>query len=807
MVDKIDTPNRILLGQLISNGDCLYATAVAQQIKHDFPGCHLTWAVSSLCRRMIEENPWVDAIWEIPLANWSNELLRTSWHSFAAEALILYERGVYDFVFFTQIYPGNPHHFEGTVRPGIFLGYPGRMTVPLQPSVSLRTEEVEKVKIFAQKNRLQDFQRVILFESASKSGQSHITPAFALQTAEKIVKRSAGRHAVILSSHHAVQSSVEGIIDGSVLTLRELAELTKYCSLLIGCSSGISCISTSKWAKPLPMIQMLTNRCAMFASLAHDYLYFGLPTSHVIEIFDGDVERLVGCVSTFFEQGWEKAKALYHQDPRIVFSYYLDFTKSILLNVLDYYGFCISLRHVVDRYGWHSDLQAALRNEARKILGQAAVDRELSSDQLLRKVTRPAHALSSASSGIWGYDAPSLRPETCVLSLRRNKPQLEQLLEATYGLAKDNPVGSELIAALTDGAPKEKVLSLQARHSKEPWHRLAAVLACMQQAEYADARRVLLEWKQTAPSWKPQLEEILGDLTWMEGCHSKALANYQTALEGRSENPHLQKKIERLLSRNRDTPKATKPETALRDLGLAFYAVEPIDKITLDVVTRIRPQIAALFSLDTAYFTAPGNDSGICSLIAAEDLPKTGLVSCFNHSKFSLDCKEFIGASVDWAERTGKTWIALAPLGSVITISFLRELHHRLARQPSALIVDRWSVFVSADGTTLNISEQPQSNPALILMRVDWWKKNNEKFRAYPLTGADWMAYYAARIRRLTKAAYLPDAEHRLLTIQQEAPLAGSIRRVNRLVDVLKRELSAAIRLIRLPANHPRGKP
>src|ERR1700722_17766663 len=447
MVDKIDTPNRILLGQLISNGDCLYATAVAQQIKHDFPGCHLTWAVSSLCRRMIEENPWVDAIWEIPLANWSNELLRTSWHSFAAKALILYERGVYDFVFFTQIYPGNPHHFEGTVRPGIFLGYPGRMTVPLQPSVSLRTEEVEKVKIFAQKNRLQDFQRVILFESASKSGQSHITPAFALQTAEKIVKRSAGRHAVILSSHHAVQSSVEGIIDGSVLTLRELAELTKYCSLLIGCSSGISCISTSKWAKPLPMIQMLTNRCAMFASLAHDYLYFGLPTSHVIEIFDGDVERLVGCVSTFFEQGWEKAKALYHQDPRIVFSYYLDFTKTILLNVLDYYGFCISLRHVVDRYGWHSDLQAALRNEARKILGQAAVDRELSSDQLLRKVTRPAHALSSASSGIWGYDAPSLRPETCVLSLRRNKPQLEQLLEATYGLAKDNPVGSELIAA------------------------------------------------------------------------------------------------------------------------------------------------------------------------------------------------------------------------------------------------------------------------------------------------------------------------------------------------------------------------
>ena len=99
-MDKNNSPNRVLLGQLISNGDCLYATAVAQQIKHDFPGCHLTWAVSSLCRKIIEENPWIDDIWEIPLANWSDELLRASWHSFANEALRRYERGLYDFRFF-----------------------------------------------------------------------------------------------------------------------------------------------------------------------------------------------------------------------------------------------------------------------------------------------------------------------------------------------------------------------------------------------------------------------------------------------------------------------------------------------------------------------------------------------------------------------------------------------------------------------------------------------------------------------------------------------------------------------------------
>ena len=93
MTGQDSSPNRILLGHLISNGDCLYATAIAQQIKRDFPGSHLTWAVSSFCRKIIEENPFVDEIWEIPF-NWSYELLPTSWAFFEGEALKRYEEGV-----------------------------------------------------------------------------------------------------------------------------------------------------------------------------------------------------------------------------------------------------------------------------------------------------------------------------------------------------------------------------------------------------------------------------------------------------------------------------------------------------------------------------------------------------------------------------------------------------------------------------------------------------------------------------------------------------------------------------------------
>jgi len=56
---------RVLLVHLTSNGDCLMATTVARQIKNDYPGCHLTWAISRQCKQVIENNPFVDEIWSV----------------------------------------------------------------------------------------------------------------------------------------------------------------------------------------------------------------------------------------------------------------------------------------------------------------------------------------------------------------------------------------------------------------------------------------------------------------------------------------------------------------------------------------------------------------------------------------------------------------------------------------------------------------------------------------------------------------------------------------------------------------------
>ena len=58
--DLKKTP-RILIGHLTSNGDILYSSAIARQIKEvDYPGCHLTWAAGSGGAKTLAFNPYID---------------------------------------------------------------------------------------------------------------------------------------------------------------------------------------------------------------------------------------------------------------------------------------------------------------------------------------------------------------------------------------------------------------------------------------------------------------------------------------------------------------------------------------------------------------------------------------------------------------------------------------------------------------------------------------------------------------------------------------------------------------------------
>jgi hypothetical protein len=359
-------PKRILLGQLSCNGDILYATAVAKQIKQDFPGCHLTWAASSLYRPVLDGNPLVDEIWEIPVRTRAE--IEPLWPTFAREAYRRKKRGEFDEVFLTQINPDNYRNFDGTVRASIFRGYPRPITVPVTPVLRLFPEEVERVRAFVTGTGFAAAEHRVLFESASTSNQSFVTPEFALETARAVLDNVPSA-AFVLSSNIPVQSGDPRILDGSVVRFRENAELTKYCTLLVGCSSGVTWISTSDWATPLPMIQLLKRDTSVFASVLHDAEHFGLPTDGILEMTECPPSRLAECIGTVMRKGFPEAKARFHERiPVRLDFYFFTFIRAQLiakrpLTILS------SVRHVYHRYGWEP-FGRFIKERARQIGGR-----------------------------------------------------------------------------------------------------------------------------------------------------------------------------------------------------------------------------------------------------------------------------------------------------------------------------------------------------------------------------------------------------------------------------------------------------
>lgn len=294
---------RILLVHLTSNGDCLMATTVARQIKSDYPGCHLTWAISYKCKQVLENNPFVDHIW--PITHEPNEHLHNDvWPRVKAASLRRQSEGQLDLVFFTQIYPENFNNFDGTTRSSIFRSYPGKITVPLQPVLFLYQSEVDRVTEFAARHQLRRYKNVILFECSPASSQSLLTQETAIRISTRIAEARQDT-AIVVSSHRSFDSESPAVIDGSTLTFRENAELSKHCTLLLGCSSGITWLLTSNWAKKIPTIQFLHRSTCWFsfASVKYDHQFWGLSTDHILETDRHSEADVVDLVLKFLSQG------------------------------------------------------------------------------------------------------------------------------------------------------------------------------------------------------------------------------------------------------------------------------------------------------------------------------------------------------------------------------------------------------------------------------------------------------------------------------------------------------------------------
>jgi len=298
---------RILLGQLGVYGDSLIATTIASQIKHDNPGCHLTWAIGTPYASILKNNPDVDAVWEYPIASrWE---VTSKWYQFAQEAQQMKLDGKFDEVYLTQVYPGFPERFYDSLRESMFRGY-GKITVPIETHILLSLEEVINVNDFVKLHSLEKKNTVILFECSPESGQSWVTQDFALKVA-KMITDEIPDSAVILSGSSKIKTDNPNIIDGSVLTVREMAELTEYCTLFIGTGSGLSQVVQTTWAKKLPMIQLLKK--GTVASVIWDRKRQNLPTRDIIEISTCDEVKVYGCV-TATTIGWDLARQIYCEE-------------------------------------------------------------------------------------------------------------------------------------------------------------------------------------------------------------------------------------------------------------------------------------------------------------------------------------------------------------------------------------------------------------------------------------------------------------------------------------------------------------
>lgn len=344
---------RILLGQLGANGDCLYATILARQLRADHPGAHIVWAISSQCAPLLVNNPHIDEIWEIPIAGWDQH--ETMWRLFEREALCRYVRREFDHVLLSQIWPSNFQNFDGTVRPSILRSYGRPITVPIENVIALTDREIENVETFVRNHRLHEFEHRILFECSSKSGQSFMTPELAQEVARNLYRR-VPTSTVIFSTHQPMKLDDNRSRFAGSLSLREIAHLTRHCTLFVGSGSGCSVVACSTAAQPLPMLQLLSASTSVFASFAHDMDYFGIEDRQILEMTDEDSDHIASCIETICKNGMSTAMNRYDARIPVTFGHYFGLIEQMLLANHRYIDAARSLVATATRYGWRTEL-------------------------------------------------------------------------------------------------------------------------------------------------------------------------------------------------------------------------------------------------------------------------------------------------------------------------------------------------------------------------------------------------------------------------------------------------------------------
>ena len=344
---------RILLGQLTANGDCVYATILARQLRHDNPDAHITWAVSTQCAGLLKNNPDIDETWEIPAQGWNaHELV---WRVFQREAVERCLRREFDEILLSQIWPDNARNYDGTVRPSILRSFGRPISVPIENVIRVTDEEMEAVAAFVRDNSIEGFEHRILFECSSRSGQSFVTPDLAQDIADKLYAVLPNTTVIFTTSEPMTLRDKRSRYAGT-LSLREIAHLTHACSLFVGAGSGCTVLATSSAAKKLPFVLLLKADTSVFASFAHDFEYFGIERPGIVEMTQEDPARVAACIALVACEGTVSALEDFGGQIPVTFDHYGEVLDRTLLRQQRYLDAARSLMTTADRYGWTEDL-------------------------------------------------------------------------------------------------------------------------------------------------------------------------------------------------------------------------------------------------------------------------------------------------------------------------------------------------------------------------------------------------------------------------------------------------------------------
>ncbi len=316
----------ILLLHLFSNGDCLFATTIAKQIKFDYPNSHLTWMIASNCKSMILNNPYVDEIIEVDISVYNDKEL--IFNQCLKSAQSQKEEGIYDHIFVSQIIGDTFSNYDSCVRTSIYRCYGKPITVSPKPVLILNDEEKDKALNFFTSNELHQYKNVILFECAPMSGQVIFTVDFIKSFASQIVK--SGDTAIILSSAKKIPVDINGVFDGSILTIRETVALSEHCTLLLGCSSGITWATTSIESRQIPMVQLLDPNAYIYNPPSIGFSKVGESTEVIIELYRYDLDLLIKCTKHIFENSFQDAKKVYNQKAKSNFRIFRGITHTFI---------------------------------------------------------------------------------------------------------------------------------------------------------------------------------------------------------------------------------------------------------------------------------------------------------------------------------------------------------------------------------------------------------------------------------------------------------------------------------------------